>query len=63
MRIFPVSDEIIYFPSGVISACVTIAPRGLSASFVNNRPDRVSQTPTQPRVTVTAKSTADKLKL
>lgn len=42
-----------YFPSGVTMACVTIAPRGLSASLAINLPIRRSHTPTQFRVTVT----------
>lgn len=43
-----------YLPSRVISACVTIAPRGLSASFETNLPNLKSHTPTQLRVTVIA---------
>lgn len=58
---FPVSDDKMYLASGVISACVTIAPRGLSASLANRRPERISQTPTQLRVTVAAISYCERL--
>jgi hypothetical protein len=52
-----------YLPSGVIMAWVTIAPKGLSASFDISFPIRKFQTPTQFRVTVTAKlKSSDKLK-
>lgn len=44
-----------YRLSGVMRAWVTMAPRGLSASLESRRPICRSQTPTQPRVTVTAR--------
>lgn len=61
MSNLPVSDDTIYFPSGVISAWVTMAPKWLSASLDRRRPDRNSQTPTQLLVTVAARSVCDKL--
>lgn len=57
----PVSEDTMYFPSGVISAWVTMAPKWLSASLDKRRPERNSQTPTQLLVTVAARSVCDKL--
>lgn len=48
-------DDVNYFPSCVIRACVTIAPSGLSANFAINFPIFKSQTPTQFLVAVTAR--------
>lgn len=42
-------------PSCVMQACVTIAPKGLSANFEINFPVCKSQIPTQSLVTVAAK--------
>lgn len=60
---FPVSDDTMYLPSGVISACVTIAPKRLSANFDSKRPDRISHTPTQLRVTVAASPVFERLQM
>lgn len=49
------TNERAYFPSGVMMACVTMAPKGLSASFATSFPIRKSHTPTQFLVAVTAK--------
>lgn len=43
-----------YFPSVVMIACVTMAPRALYANLSINLPVSMCHTPTQPRVTVTA---------